>query len=171
MSEQSVKCSGCGLVFKSSAAQRNHGRYSKTCTPEMRFWGKIVKGDGCWLWQAAVNTTGYGMANWSGRKNIVAHRLAYELLRGPIPAGMLALHKCDTPRCCNPDHLFFGTDADNHADKVAKGRHPTKLTVAQVREIRELLKTPMLLKDIAAKYSVGATIISGIKKGYRWKHV
>ncbi|MGH7024521.1 MAG: HNH endonuclease signature motif containing protein [Caulobacteraceae bacterium] len=60
------------------------------------------------------------MVKW--RDTRYAHRLAWELANGPIPDGLLILHKCDNPVCCNPDHLFLGTAADNHADCAAKGR-------------------------------------------------
>ncbi len=179
----STLCAGCGVSFPSSGAARNHGRYSTTCTPEMRFWGKIVKSDGCWLWQGAINTTGYGMANWPGQKNIPAHRRAYELLRGPIQEGMLALHKCDTPRCCNPDHLFFGTDADNCADKIAKDRHArgersghAVLTAAQVLEIRRDYRRTSYhksnLNELAARYpGVDRHTIYAAATGRSWKYL
>lgn len=168
-------CPGCGTKIDGDAGA--HARYFKACTSEMRFWGRIKKGPDCWLWQGAVNTTGYGMASWEGRKNIVAHRLAYKLLRGPIPAGKLALHRCDTPRCCNPDHLFFGTDADNMADKVAKRRqvhgermHTAKLTEEDVLEIRRL-KGIERGKTIAARFGVATSHISNIWTRRLWKHL
>ncbi len=71
------------------------------------------------------------------------HRAAWEVTHWPIPDGLFVLHRCDNPPCCDPEHLFLGTDADNTADKVAKGRQArglalphTKLSDAQVAEIR-----------------------------------
>ncbi len=55
-------------------------------------------------------------------KNQYAHRVAYELATGPIPEGMVVCHRCDTPACINPDHLFVGTQQDNIADMHRKGR-------------------------------------------------
>lgn len=116
-------CVGCKVAYSTVGAYMNHGKYSKTCTPEMRFWGRVKKTiSGCWLWQGCVNTTGYGMVSWAGRKNIVAHRLSWTIVNGPIPEGLNALHKCDTPRCVNPEHIFLGTQKDNAADCLAKGR-------------------------------------------------
>ena len=75
---------------------------------------------GCWLWCYA-NTQGYGKIHDNGRP-VRAHRYAWEKYRGPIPDGMWVLHKCDTPPCVNPDHLFLGTPQDNTQDALNKGR-------------------------------------------------
>lgn len=178
----SFTCLGCGAKLRSFGAVGNHGKYAKNCTPEMRFWGKIKKTDSCWLWQGCVNTTGYGMANWAGRKNIVAHRLVWTLLKGEIPAGLEACHTCDTPRCCNPDHIFLASHAENMADCKAKGRQSrgerskrNKLTEAQVLEIRA--NPPRLgrgLREIdvfAAKYGVNKGTIYCAMTGRTWSHI
>lgn len=87
----------------------------------MRFWQKVVKTKTCWLWSASKNDTGYGWFKRDGRMR-GAHRMAYELRRGKIPSGMSVLHRCDTPACVRPAHLFLGTQADNVRDMLAKGR-------------------------------------------------
>lgn len=139
--------------------------------PAVRFWAKINKTEGCWLWTGCVNTTGYGMASWSGRqKNIVAHRRVWTMLKGPIPEGMEVCHTCDVPRCCNPDHLFLGTHAENMKDCAAKGRYHASLTPDQVREVRRLLPT-MQQKQIADQLGVGYSTINGISTGKAYRHI
>lgn len=89
-----------------------------------RFWNRADKGgpNGCWLWTGAKNEKGYGVA-WDGRRTIRAHRLAWLLTRGSLPAAPLILcHRCDTPGCVNPEHLFAGTNLDNQRDSAEKGR-------------------------------------------------
>lgn len=93
--------------------------------PEQRFWAKVNKTEGCWLWTASRTHEGYGMFSIQGRRHY-AQRVAWMLTYGLIPEGMLVLHRCDNPPCCRPDHLFLGTHADNMADMATKGRHAAK---------------------------------------------
>jgi hypothetical protein len=77
--------------------------------------------NGCWLWTGAFHTDGYGQIRLNG-KTLRVHRLAWEEVNGPIPEGMAVCHTCDIPGCCNPAHLFLGTQRENIADMRAKGR-------------------------------------------------
>jgi hypothetical protein len=77
--------------------------------------------DGCWPWQGYIGTWGYGQM-WAERATQLAHRVAWDLAVGPIPAGMSVLHRCDNRPCCNPSHLFLGTHTDNVRDMAAKER-------------------------------------------------
>ena len=89
---------------------------------EDRFLNKVNKTNSCWLWTASKNNSGYGEFNLN-KKMVKAHRVSWLLTFGEIPEGMCCLHKCDVRECVNPEHLFLGSNADNMADKKAKGRH------------------------------------------------
>lgn len=81
---------------------------------------------GCWLWAGKRGPNGYAYgAIWCDgkRKTASLHRVAYSVFHGPIPDGMLVLHRCDVRSCLNPAHLFLGTQADNMTDMVTKGRN------------------------------------------------
>lgn len=89
------------------------------------FWDKVSPepNSGCWLWIGALNRHGYGVY-WvpAKKKTELAHRASFEGLSGPLD-GLNICHKCDTPACVNPLHLSLGTQADNIADMVSKGRN------------------------------------------------
>lgn len=90
---------------------------------------------GCHLWTGRVGRGGYGSIT-VGSKHRLVHRLRYEREFGPIPEGMFACHRCDTPACVNPDHLFLGTVVDNNRDAVRKGRSRHVLTEANAAKVR-----------------------------------
>lgn len=81
-----------------------------------------VTESGCWLWNGGWNVRGYGKCNRHGKVWAYAHRLFYTHFVGPIPEGACVMHKCDTPPCCNPDHLVLGTAHENMLDMWMKGR-------------------------------------------------
>lgn len=89
--------------------------------PEDRFWARVEKTEGCWLWRGAVFRYGYGQFKMNQRV-LQAHRLSWAFTYGPILDGLWVLHRCDTPLCVRPDHLFLGTARDNTQDSIAKGR-------------------------------------------------
>jgi hypothetical protein len=139
-----------------------------------RFWGKVQKSQGCWLWTGAVSSSGYGTFLYSPGKFISAHRVAL-LLAGAAPAGKSACHECDVKLCCRPDHLFWGSPADNINDAKTKGRIPkgeshgnSKLTWATVREIRRIGKAETQ-SVLAARFNTTQTRISAILLGQAWK--
>lgn len=91
---------------------------------------------GCWLWELGqARFDGNGVVKHNRRQRI-AHRVSYEIFHGPIPAGMFVCHKCDTPLCVNPDHLFLGTPKDNVDDMLRKGRaaHQKKAKAKAVKQ-------------------------------------
>lgn len=96
---------------------------------EERFWEKVNRTDGCWLWTASTRDKGYGAFSYrkDGRQiQDRAHRFSWVLHNGPIPPGLWVLHNCpdgDNPACVNPAHLWLGTSDDNIRDMNAKGRH------------------------------------------------
>lgn len=85
-----------------------------------RFWTKVDKSGECWLWQAACDNHGYGCF-WFGGRLQKSSRVSWSLAHGD-PGELFVLHRCDNPRCVNPEHLFLGTQQDNLIDMRAKGR-------------------------------------------------
>lgn len=88
------------------------------------FWPRIEKrADGCWIWHGCKDGAGYGYVTVISRP-VSAHRIAYRIAKGDIPKGLEVCHRCDTPLCVNPDHLFLATHEQNMKDCVKKGRWP-----------------------------------------------
>lgn len=134
---------------------------------------------GCWLWTGGLISTGYGKMRHKGKMQR-AHRVSYELHRGPIPTGMKVCHRCDVPTCVNPDHLFLGTDMDNAQDREAKGRgnQPkgernrwAKLTAKQVGEIRAKKAEGQTARRIGLEYGISHRTVLDICHCKKWKHV
>lgn len=129
---------------------------------------------GCWLWLGAVSAKGYGKALACAQ----AHRLAYELANGPIPAGLLVCHRCDVRSCVNPAHLFLGTNDENMADMVRKGRQACvegernpnrKIDAATARHIRERAATGLSRRELAQAYGITPAMVGRIVRGQNWK--
>jgi len=144
---------------------------------QKRFWEKVTKTDACWLWNGYRNACGYGCAGIGGRKTMLAHRAAWEMVNGPVPAGMRVLHTCDIPACVRVDHLWIGTQQENIADMIAKGRmargeqRSRKLTAQQVTEIRYARTSGMFLSELAKKYRIGYGTVHAIISRRTWNHI
>lgn len=140
--------------------------------------------DECWPWTDYIGRHGYGNfhPDASAQRTVRAHRLAYAIEYGCVPAGVLVCHRCDVRSCCNPAHLFLGTQRDNVVDMWAKGRGSVnvrgrkgeanpraKLTDADVLAIRAL--PPRKHLGLAKRYGVSRTMINLIQRGAAWQHV
>lgn len=147
------------------------------CEPELN--------TGCWLWAGAPGSGGYGIATIAGLA-LRAHRLSWVLHKGEIPDALKVLHRCDTPACVNPAHLFLGTQLDNIADMVAKGRQRgvqrfgsaspvSVLTEHSVWIIRNLIDIGIVgittQREIASLWGVSPMTISRIANRQTWPHV
>lgn len=95
------------------------------CSDECRFWAKVERGTGCWLWTAALHVSkrseAYGQVYYKGRPRR-AHIVSWAIAHNGLIPTLSVLHHCDTPLCVRPDHLFLGTQADNMRDASDKGR-------------------------------------------------
>jgi hypothetical protein len=156
-----------------------------TMCPEM-FWAKVDKQGPilrpelgpCWLWTGGKDKDGYGQTKVKGVCTR-AHRYAFYLKHGhyPKPCG---LHRCDTPPCCNPEHIFEGTVSDNNKDARHKGRsrwingsqvYNAKLTEVEVKQLRKRVAAGEVQRTLAREYGVCPAIVCEIISRKRWSHI
>lgn len=137
--------------------------------------------DDCWEWNGANKQNGYGHFYLDGR-GIPAHRAAYFLFNGSIPAGMDVCHACDNRKCINPSHLWLGTRAENLRDAVTKGRMVipnlrgssngnSKLSWDKVRAIRARKSAGESQRELAWHFHVSESLVSQIVKEKIWKEL
>lgn len=163
-------------------------------TPEQQilsFWSRVNKNGSipehcpelghCWVWTSSLRVDGYGQFT---KKRLKTHRISWMLTYGEIPEGLNVLHKCDNKACCNPAHLFLGTQQDNVDDMMTKGRQATaeqiglkgeanpahKLTALQVTEIRQRYAAGGISKtQLGNEYRIDRTVIGKIIRRQSWK--
>lgn len=159
-------------------------RIKTTLLSVISFWSrvKITSRDKCWEWTGSRFKPTSNMLEYGKSRGTVAHRIAWQLANGPIPAGMMVLHECDNPPCCNPSHLFLGTASDNMRDCARKGRAGGKprygednpvsiLTERQVIEILSMKPPYEPLPVTGQRYGVHGGTIWAVRHRKIWKHV
>lgn len=146
-----------------------------------RFMSKVDKQDnGCWLWNAGVFGSGYGAFGLNGSV-VSAHRAAWIIFRGELPAGIHVLHDCDVKLCVNPEHLHLGTNSDNlkeaydrelrHARKGAD-HFKSRLTDDVVREVRQKhAEGNVTYEALSKQYGISNQSMRDAIIGKTWKHV
>jgi hypothetical protein len=198
--DRACRVPGCKLEMKAKGLCNQH--YCRTFRGETvliasaeeaefekfkaRFWSQVNLTESCWIWTGAVDRRGYGRARWRGLGR--APRVAYFLEHGEFDRTLCVLHKCDTPACVNPAHLFLGTAEDNNRDCFRKGRQATgaktvpatrrrgeqhwkaKITEIQAEEIRTLyLSGGITQRQLAARYSITQANVWAIVNGKNWR--
>lgn len=143
---------------------------------------------GCWGWNRYIHPDGYGLLCCYMRKSsytLRAHRVSYELFKGAVPKDKHVLHQCDNRYCCNPNHLYLGTDKDNALDIIQRGHNPgwiqkgdrvwaklvsenkRKFSDEDIIKMKKLIKKGWSQKQIANKYGVNPSNVSRALNGKR----
>lgn len=181
-------CEQCGVTF-TRPARRRQRFCSKRCGSQSHARGRrgsLIErmaaktrragADECWPWIGGVDHFGYGRIYDHGTSYQV-HRVVYELEHGPIPDGLLVLHRCDNPPCVNPAHLFLGTNQDNVNDMLQKGRerrgethHNAKISTQQVLELRQQFAAGRSAASLARAFGVDPSNVRLIVLGKTRKH-
>jgi hypothetical protein len=139
----------CSKRCASKWSNREKPRNFRRIPLETRFWAKVVKSDGCWLWtgcrsvKAGTGQLGYGQIRVGGMQSLratTAHRVSWMLAHGPVPEGCDICHRCDNPACVRPDHLFLGSRQDNVKDMHGKKRWPASSIRLPVSLVPRLIK-------------------------------
>lgn len=149
-------------------------------SPETRFWKYVKRAneDQCWEWQGCLTKKGYGFLR-VGRSTQLAHRFSWAIRYGSVPSDLCCLHRCDNPRCVNPNHIFLGTRKDNNEDRARKKRgrngpqdgpnnNYAKLTWNQIDGMRHLRNLGVGQEQIALSFGIKQSTVSRIVRGLGW---
>lgn len=141
-----------------------------------RFWDKVQKTEGCWLWTASKYKNGYGQFPVPGVSRI-AHRVSWFLTYGSLSKDKEIMHSCDNRACVNPEHLSLGTHQENMKDMFIKGKNhrprgelngSSKIDLAAAAFIKYANMRPC---DLAWFFNIDAATVCNIRAGRIWKHV
>lgn len=176
-----------GVCEKHYQRFKKHGTYDglkySHASPQERFWRFVEAGPKyqCWLWQGAKNSRGYGQLKLSDNpaRYGLAHRLSYEIRNGPITSKDVIRHHCDVPLCVNPNHLAKGTQADNIADKMARGRYRSGChqgthngrAVMTPDDVHKIRQSGESYAKLAKEFGVSKGTIAAIVTRRNWSHV
>lgn len=155
---------------------KHYQRYRKTGDPlavrlpsdSERLWSRVDKSGGpnsCWEWTGFRNRDGYGHVTVDGKQNQRAHRAIYRDFYGELSDDVVVRHTCDNPPCCNPAHLLAGTQVENMADIVERGRWPRRWTDDQLEAVRVDTRPGRV---VAAEYGMSQSYVYLLRKQYRY---
>lgn len=137
----------------------------------------LIPESGCWLWEGAVSASGYGKLR-SKYTQYAAHKVSYELFKGPVELGKYVCHHCDVRSCVNPDHLFLGSPKDNQQDMAKKMRHAygdkngnSKLSEQQAKSILSMKDSGKTKTSIGKQFGVSRVAVAKIWSGELWPHL
>lgn len=162
------------------ATKDTKGRFASLASLTERFMSKTTPepNTGCWLWVGVVDRDGYGGLFVAGRGKAKATRVSLELAGRPARPGEVVRHSCDQPSCVNPGHLKAGTQKENIADAVARGRkavgerHPfSTLSVSDVQRIRQLRAAGVPGVVVAREFGISGGTVSAVWTRRMWRHV
>ena len=145
MPKTHTTCKNCGTEFERLFAHQIF------CNMACAFWSRVQRGNDCWLWTGSTASNGYGEFGYNGAV-IRTHVFSYEHHFGPTPQSIL--HTCDIRNCVNPFHLYAGTQDDNMADVIMRGRGLKKLTPENVEELRNTIRAGKPLYPLSLKFKV-----------------
>lgn len=168
-------------IYSATRPRRTICPESLSASEIEQFWAEVERSEAnaCWIWRGEVAgkpTHRYGRF-WIARDGVrepwYAHRIAFELTCRTLRDGEVVCHRCDTPRCCNPSHLFAGTPGDNVRDASQKGHlrvsrpRRQKISTEDLVAVDRLLERGIAQKSIAQQFGVSTTWVSLYVRGLR----